>query len=343
MSTPDSPAQLVIGPPRHGVTEYAEDLARAVLRRDPNVEILRFDTVDRALAALGPRRRVHAHVTDALFGADLEAAATAVERLTAAHAVSMTLHDVPQLSDGVVNLPRRAAAYRRFAAGGVGVAVASRHEAALLREHVSPGLVPAVLPLGTRLAHPPRTEASAGSGELEILIAGYVYPGKGHDDVLEAAAELVVRGAGPVRLTVLGGSVSGHEGEAERLAARATSAGVRLEITGYLDRVAYAARLARAGVPVVAHQHYSASRSLLDWAEAGRRALVVSSRYPDEMDALRPGTILLAAREPRLLADAIERAAADPASTRLSPDVRLAPTLDDVADASISWWRSLPW
>lgn len=345
MSSFAPPVQVVIGPPHHGVAEYAADLAEAVVRCEPRAEILRFSSAAEALEQLGgARRRVHLHVTDALFGVDLQDAATQLDRLTRDHDASLTLHDLPQESDGERNLERRSIAYARFIRRAVGVAVSSRHEAALFRDRISTTVRPEVIPLGTRQGRPPHPEPeAAGSGTLTILMSGYVYPGKGHDLVLEAAAALVARGRRSVRLTILGGVVPRHADQAERLARRAAETGVALEITGYLGRADYVARLGDPGVPVVAHQHYSASRSLLDWAEAGRRAVVVDSRYSREMAELRPGTLELAGGQVDALAASVHRLAGSPERTWLSPDVTLAPTLDDAAESSLAWWRTLPW
>jgi glycosyltransferase involved in cell wall biosynthesis len=347
MSSSAPPALVIVGPTSHGVVEYANDLAAAVANRSPGAVILRFPDA----AALDrfdgdATDRLHVHVTDGLFGRDLDEAAEAVERLTAAHSVAVTLHDLPQASDGARNLPRRAAAYTRFLAGAVGVSVSSRHEASLLAEHVTTSLVPEILPLGTRVAHPAAVRIGvedAGSERLEILMAGYVYPGKGHEEVLAAAATLVGQGAGPVRVTVLGGVAARHADEANRLQLAAAEAGVEWRITGYLDRDDYARGLSSPGVPVLAHRHYSASRTLLDWTEAGRRALVVTTRYTREMADLRPGTLTLVDGARESLADAIAMLGRDEGATILDACTSLAPTLDDVARASLDWWDGLAW
>ena len=67
--------------------------------------------------------------------------------------------------------------------------------------------------------------------------------------------------------------------------------GVRFDVTGFLDDAAFQAQLLERGIPLAAHEHISASRSMLDWVESGRRPLVVCSRYAEEMAALRPGTM----------------------------------------------------
>lgn len=355
--SPSPPAQVVIGPAGHGVVEYALDAASAVARGDAGAVVIRVPDVaglaDALDSATARAAAVHLHVTDALFGATLEDAAETVAAATRRHRVSLTLHDLPQPSDGERNLPRRARAYRRMAEGAVGVAVSSHHEAALFAEFVDADRATGVVPLGTRHAVAPSPAApdgvaSGGSGPTRILMAGYIYPGKGHDDVIDAAGRLTRSTGRAVEVVVLGGVVPGHEVEADRLTERAAHAGVAVTVTGFLTEADYRRGIASAGIPVVAHRHYSASRSLLDWAEAGRRALVVPTRYTTEMAALRPGTLRLAGTQGDSdvvsgLVEALTEAAQDPASTRLAPGQPLDPTLDDVARLSREWWRSLSW
>ncbi|WP_442514421.1 hypothetical protein, partial [Pseudomonas promysalinigenes] len=72
---------------------------------------------------------------------------------------------------------------------------------------------------------------------------------------------------------------------------RAADAGVAVEVTGWLDDVAMAERARAVSVPVIAHQHVSASASLTSWIGWGRRPLALRNRYVDETAALRPGTV----------------------------------------------------
>jgi glycosyltransferase involved in cell wall biosynthesis len=338
------PALVVVGAPRHGVAEYALDLASAVRRIEPGIVIERFDTAVEAEAALAGHERVHLHVTDGLFGATLEEAGARVDALAGVTRVSMTFHDVPQASDGERNLPRRARAYRQMASRATGVAVSSHHEAALLAEHgVVEGV--AVVPLGTRVSEAPAGVPPAvdPGGRARILIAGYLYPGKGHDDVIRAAALAGSRLGETIDVLALGGVSGGHDALAGELSALADDLGVRFSATGYLDDAAYRSLQEGPGVPVVAHQHYSASRSLLDWAERGRRPVVVETRYTDEMAVLRPGTLRLAAPSGSALADALVEGLQDPALTLLASGHPLEPTLADSARAYLHWWRELAW
>lgn len=360
MTRTDTPVLLLTGPPRHGVARYAADLAAHVRALDGGARVLRVDDPGDLPDAAAGVGRAHLHVTDRLLGASPDAAAGLVERLAAACRLTVTLHDVPQESDGPRNLPRRVAAYTRVAAAAAGVAVNSRHEALLLAEHgVLPDGRAHVVPLGAVVggrdgAAVPAAGADAGTrvpgapgAPLVALVAGFLYPGKGHDDVVRAVADAadLLRAAGTppgeVAVVAVGGPSPGHEDEVDRLRADAEARGVALRVTGGLDDEAFRAALAGPGVPVAAHRHLSASRTLLDWGEAGRRPLVVDSRYAREMAALRPGTLALypAADLPAHLA----RAWADPAATTLAPGASLAPTLADAAAAYRAWWAAGAW
>ncbi|MDY0891909.1 hypothetical protein [Frigoribacterium sp. CFBP9030] len=357
-----TPLCIVVGPPSHGVTAYASDVAASLIEADPAVRRRDVATAELAETLVADERpaRVHLHVTDKLFGSSLEDAAERVERLAALTSLTVTLHDLPQPSDGETAVHRRAAAYRRMARAAHGVVVSSEHERSLLAEHVDDAL-PRVLvaPLGTRPGAPFASAGSAGSAgsgvdsesappaadpsELRVVIAGYVYPGKGHDDAIAACGDLVRRGeAASATVVALGGPSAGHERDVEALASAATAVGVRFEVTGRLGDEAYAAAFHAPVVPLVAHRHWSASRSLLDWAEQGRRAVVADTRYTREMDALRPGSIALYDPESDgALAAALLAAHRDPRSTALPAGTSLAPTLDDTAAAHLAWWREV--
>lgn len=346
MTWTDVPALLLTGPPRHGVVRYGRDIAEHVARLAPEVVVVEVPVPEALVEAAAGHSRVHLHVTDRVLGRGPEAAADLVERVAAVTHVTVTLHDVPQPSDGVVNLPRRVAGYARVAAAAGGVVVNSAHEAALLAEH---GVVPAgrsvhVVPLGSSPRSTDASPAGSSGRSLVALVAGYVYPGKGHDDVVRAVAVAAdrLRAAGEdldeVAVVAVGGPSAGHEADVDRLRAEATALGVELRVAGSLPDDAFRAGLRAPGTPVAAHQHLSASRTLLDWGEEGRRPLVVDSRYVREMAALRPGTLTL--YDPAALADALEQAWHDPASTTLPAGTELAPTLRDAAAAYLTWWAA---
>ncbi|WP_411700838.1 hypothetical protein [Conyzicola sp.] len=326
MPTPETPYLLVVGPAHHGVTRYAGDLAAAIGGESG------------ATPAVMPAR-THAHVTDRIFGSSPEEAAERIETLGASTRLSITLHDVPQESDGS-NLGRRIDAYRRFMGAANGVAVNSRHEAMLLDEHLGNAARDVrVIPLGARTARPAARPEAGEPRANTVLISGFVYPGKGHLEAIQAAAAVGAAGPGTATVVAVGAPSAGHERDAGELRRRASELGVDFRVTGFLDDEEYQSELLSGGVPLAAHQHVSASRSILDWAELGRRALVIDSRYSREMEALRPGSIDVF--RPDQLAEKLEAAWRDPQSTWLAPSTTLSPTLDDVAGEYRAWWRGL--
>lgn len=99
-------AHLVVGPEGHGVTRCALDLHdTAALRDEPLVRVLDGTSGDLAGISLPGRVSVHVHVTDRLFGRSAPEAADRLEPLLRAHPTTVTLHDVPQPSDGEGPIP----------------------------------------------------------------------------------------------------------------------------------------------------------------------------------------------------------------------------------------------
>lgn len=342
------PALVVLGPPGHGVTAYAADLAAAVRIREPSVPVIRVPDLAALLSSALPSR-LHLHVTDRLFGTSPDAAAEGLERLATRSAVTLTLHDLPQPSDGPEGLVRRARGYRRIARSARGVLVSSEHEAGLVREFLDSDsdsdadadVAPRVIPLGTRRARSPHDQLAPAAARA-VLIAGYVYPGKGHAEAIAAAAGARdAIGGDSAAVTCIGAPSPGHEADLETLRETGARLGVDVTSTGYLDTATYAAHLRGAGTPVIAHAHVSSSRSLLDWIESGRAPLTLRSRYTEEIDRLRPGTLRL--YESGSLTEAVAASWGDPRSTWLSPGTSLGATLDDAARASLAWWSAVDW
>ncbi len=310
----------------HGVAVYEREVAAAVTR-SADVSTAPFA----AAATLPAGAPVHAHFTDRLWGASPEEAAAAFAELAARHPVSVTLHDVPQASDGARNRPRRAAAYRAVARAARGVVVNSHHERLLLAEEGVWDGATAVIPLPVDLrtdaaARPPADRAAAA----EVGVLGYFYPGKGHDEALTAARE-----AGLAALVVLGRASDGHADDLAAFVARGRDAGVAVSVTGWLDDAAMAERCRSVGVPVIAHRHVSASGSLASWIGYGRRPIAVANRYVEEMAALRPGTLTVV--EEAGLSAAVRDAASDPSST-WHGRTDVPGGLADIAAAYVRWW-----
>ncbi|MFG6475159.1 hypothetical protein ACFXP7_02115 [Microbacterium sp. P06] len=325
-----APPRLVVHDvDQHGVAAYARDLVRAVIDAgSPDLAVLR-----EAVPSVPPGTPLHLQFTDRLWASSPEQAAESVQRLGEQHPLSVTLHDVPQPSDGPRNLPRRLECYRAVAAVAAGVVCNSSHEAALLREHGVRSAAVGVIPLPVDVV-PFRGDARPDSdGSIGVL--GFFYPGKGHDEALRAAVD-----TSTTALSILGRASDGHAADLEAFVRGAAAEGVVVEVTGYLDDAELLRRCRLVGVPVVAHRHVSASGSLGSWIAAGRRPVATANRYVDEMASLRPGTIALT--PPDALATAVAAAARNPASTWLQT-AAVPHGRRDMAAAYLGWWKSLSW
>lgn len=335
MTTPRStgPLHLVLGPTEHGVTQHALQLAAAA--GEPVCHLAAPSPPDGGVVidALHTRtdgRSVHLHVTDRLCGATPDAAAALVERIADRHPLTVTLHDLPQESDGAIGFPRRAAAYRRIAMVARGVQVCSRHEQLLLGV-IAPGVASSIVPLSvparslrSDTASPaPEPDDEPTSGVPTVGVLGYLYPGKGHAEVLDALDRINRPG---VAVVALGRPSDGHGWLVGDLRARAGSR--TLEVTGYLDDDALDRRIRRVTVPVMAHTHVSASGSLHRWIGCGRRPVAVANRYTRELAAALPGALTLTTD----LCTALGRALDQPETTWLDRDIEL-PGIDAAAAA----------
>ena len=331
MSASTHPAHLIPGDPRHGVARYAGELAGATgcpIWRD----------LERAQAA--KPRRLHLHFSDRQWGSDPAAAAQRVQALARRHPLTVTLHDLPQPSDGPDNHRRRADCYGRVIAAARGVVCNSNWEAGLvaaLTVECGPARSAVIpLPVDPAPAEPPLPT------RREIGVIGFVYPGKGHEEAIDAAAALTAAGRPPVAVVALGAVSAGHAILAEQLAAHARRRGVGFSITGYLTEDEMLRRARQVLAPVAAHRHLSASGSIGSWLAAGRRPLVADSSYAREIGQLRPGTIRR--YQPDQLSAAVAAALADPASTWLASDTELTPGRSEVGTAYLEWWtREAGW
>lgn len=316
---------LVVGPAAHGVTRYAARVAQADAGHNP---VVRLETAAGHGDVAG--QRVLCHFTDRLFGDD---AAQAARRLTEvclrAGRVTVVLHDLPQPSDGAAHRRRRHG-YLQVCNLADDVVVNSSHEALLLRAlarsrgevwadglrrrtHVVPLPVPG-LPGATR--PDPCLEPT-------VATLGYLYPGKGVEDVITAVGRLSPR----PRLVNLGGVSCGHDDLVGALAEQASALDVPWSTTGWLGDVELLARMRAVTVPVAAHRHLSASGSISSWLGAGRRPIVARSRYAVEMAQRMPGALTVV----DALAPAIAAALVDPVSTWLLPGHRPGLSEEQVA------------
>jgi hypothetical protein len=293
--------------------------------------------VVRDAAQLDTGASVHLHLTDRLLGRDPEAAAAAVESLARRVRLTLTLHDVPQPTAGPV-FGARAAASGRFVRASHAWATNSWHEHALVGRWCDAEARGTVIPLPVFPTAAPEVDHDRVATAPVLGVFGFVYPGKGHRQVVRAAAAL--RRAGTAaRVRVLGGAAPGHADEVEGLLRTSRARGVPVEVTGRVPEADLDRALRRVTVPVVAHRNVSASGSLNSWIAAGRRPLVRDSAYAREMAALRPGTLTLV--DDATLVPSLERALLQPATTWTAPGIDLGPRLEETAAAYRAWWASV--
>lgn len=321
-----APHHLLVGPDTHGVTRYAGEVAEATGAQ-----------VVREAARLAPGSAVHVHVTDRLFSRTPASAADALEALARRVRLTVTLHDVPQPTDGPV-FDARAAAYGRIVHASRAWATNSWHEHALVDRWCATGARGTVIPLPIVRTSSTGPRACHAVPDPVLGVFGFVYPGKGHRQVVRAAAALR-RGGVPVRVRVLGGAAPGHDDEVDVLLATSSARGVPVEVTGRVPDAGLDRALRQVGVPVVAHRNVSASGSMNSWIAAGRRPLVRDGVYAREMAALRPGTTTLF--DDASLVPTLEAALQDPDSTWLAPGTDVGPRLAETAAAYRAWWATV--
>ncbi|QIN30089.1 glycosyltransferase family 4 protein [Brevibacterium luteolum] len=295
---------ILTGPPAHGVIRFGRHLHQAlgqgVVREAPNPAQLPAPAADAEL--------VHISFTDHLCGPDPQTAVDTVLCLAAGRPLSLTLHDIPQPGEGADRCARRQAAYLRLVRAADVVATNSESEARRLESagaiHVVPLPIEAPRPLAA--APGPPTAGSSDGGTPVIGIFGFVYPGKGCEDVIDAAP------AG-TRILLLGDVADGHAGYLAGLRSRAAEHGIDLQCTGYIPDTELPAALDAVTVPVCAHRHVSASGSLNTWIAHNRVPLTTTSDYATEVAARWPGRLRLCM--PSTLAEALAAACRTPAST----------------------------
>jgi hypothetical protein len=326
-----SPAHLVTGPTRHGVVGFALALATSLTEWGypaPVVRLRDWAELAERLEDLDCSGGVHVNFTDRLFGPTPQGAADRMSALvrhaesTGAH-VTATLHDVPQPADGG-NYRERVAAYRTVCAAVRGCATNSEHERSLLAENgiAEPAdvvVIPLPLELGVagNQVAALRPNSGPATRPRSVAVLGFVYPGKGHPEVLAAMADV----PRDVAFLAIGECSAGHDDLAESLGELARAAGRPFTITGYVPDHELSAALHAVTVPVIGHRHVSASGSLNTWIAADRRPLAPVNRYTTEHDRRHPGTVQLYPDTHRGLVDALEAALAEPDSTWLGDGV----------------------
>jgi glycosyltransferase involved in cell wall biosynthesis len=344
VTAPDGLALGWAGPDNHGIIRLARQIAvaaghlgfgGAVLSEQEPTRVP--ELVDRVPPGV---RQLHLHLNDWLLSSGEAPAADVIAALAQrlhrrGVRLTVTLHDLPQPADGAELYRRRCADYRSIVAMAAGVVVSSDHERALLQDAVGDPAVPVEvvpLPIDPLPGWPsvPRDTAPVTVGML-----GYLFPGKGHRDVLEELAGL----ATPVTVVAIGRPSPGQEYLLDDLTALARRLGVGFRCTGYVPDAELPAELRRVTVPLAAHTRVSASGSINSWIAAGRRPLVAAGRYVTELDARLPGALRI--YQPGELRQAVETAIAEPDLTALAAGVTVGPSTEGVAQQYLNWLRGI--
>ena len=297
----DGPAVRVLsvapGPEEHGVVRHALTVAR-LLSAVPGVQVTTTRSLDLPAGAYDV---THVQFTDALFGTDVAGAARAFEAWSARapRPLVVTLHDVPGADPDPGRDARRREGYRRVLAQVDAVVVSWAREARDAR--LVDGLHPVVVPLPVEpLAAPGAAPGWADRSTVGVL--GFVYPGKGHAEALEAVARSGLRAT----VVALGGPSAGHEPLVAQLHRRAESLGVELLVTGSLSEPDLHAAARATSVPLAAYRTLGASASIATWIAAARRPLVLPSAYVLDHETSWPGALLVAQEDlPSALAAAM--------------------------------------
>jgi glycosyltransferase involved in cell wall biosynthesis len=248
--------------------------------------------------------------------------------------ITATLHDLPQPVD-VAHFAVRARAYAALSTSLDGIVVNSEHERLLLghigiRESVSVIPLPVVAPAA-------RPTSPVGSPSVALF--GFVYPDKGHAEVLEA-----MQGLPPdVAMMALGEPSAGHDDLIDGLDRTARSQRRPFVVTGHVPDAGLLPLLQGVSVPVVHHRHMSASGSLNSWLSAGRRPLVPATRYIREVAHRNPGALWVYEDDGLRLPAAIRAALDQPATTWLPPGMVCSPTPSEAADSYRRLLSSVHW
>ncbi|CCQ17412.1 putative uncharacterized protein [Rhodococcus sp. AW25M09] len=306
---------LVTGPPEHGVVRCARELAAATA--SPMISDLQ---------ELPSDVPVHIHFTDRLFGRTADEAADAFVSAATRHRapITVTLHDIPQPSDGRA-FDVRKDCYRRVIDCASAVVVSSMHERLLLDDVPHRRVDVRVIPLPIDRATPPPGQRGTVLSAVGVL--GFVYPGKGHEEVLAAMRSLDTA----VDLLSIGSASPGHETMIDELACTAKTLGRSFDSTGFVPDADLDELLRSIAIPVAFHRHLSASGSINSWIAAGRRPLVPRGRYVEEIEANSPGTLWIHENSVDGLAAAMTDAMRRPDKTWQRPGVVPYPTLHQAA------------
>lgn len=295
------------GPAGHGVVRHAQALSSLQAAAGARTTVLR------ELGPVGPADVVHLQFSDSLLPGGIAQAGEAVRTWSAGLEAPLvvTLHDVPGQDPDPARDRRRLAGYRLVGSLADAVVVSARHEL----PGAGPGTVLVPLPVEP-LAPPGPVPRWADRPTVGVL--GFVYPGKGHAQVLEAVA----KGRSGARVVALGQASPGHADLLGQLRTRAQDLAVDLVVTGSLSESDLHAAALAVTVPVAAYRTLGASGSMATWHACGRRPVVTDSALVREQLDRASDSLLLTDD----LGTAVLQGLRDPAATWLAgpadrPDV----------------------
>ena len=307
---------VLLGPEHHGVVRHGATVASLVAARGAAVTVTRTTDVP-----CGPHDLTHVQFTDALFGPDVASAAEAFVAWSASvpRPIVVTLHDLPEAGDDTGRGRRRRRAYERVVGACDVVVVSTAAEAGAAR--ALGGREAVVVPLPVEPL-PASGTAPPWSGRTTVGVLGFVYPGKGHGDVLDAVGRLALA----VAVVAVGSVSPGHGPLLAELRRRAGVLGVELLVTGPLADADLHAAARAVTVPVAAYRTSGASASIATWLACGRRPLVARTPQVEELEGRWPGALEVCEGD---LAAAVRATLEDPARTWLDgpgprPDVGAA-------------------
>ena len=242
---------------------------------------------------------VHAHLTDRTVEEhpDEWAALLGPRRPDDATFLVATVHDVPEEAEGRERSARRAARLVDLCQHVDLVIVSSEHErrgAAAIG--IATAVVPHPLPTGGVVAPGASDGRSFGSRHRRpnsLTIAGFVHPGKGIVELLDAIGDVRGSSLDGWQLRLVGGHVADHDDYLDRVAERCARFGLAVHHTGAVDDRRWADELRSATIPVAPHLHCSASGSMLAWAAHSRRPFVSDIPFARELSDERPDAVSL--------------------------------------------------
>ncbi len=280
----------IVGQPSHGVTRYARLVASTLDGLGaPAPKLATHELAEwlRGLPHRGSPTLVHFHYSDSLFSpAESHTIACALTATQRSVRCLVTLHDVPGTGDDVslddhpARIHHRVNTYRDIVGPCAGVIVSNQHEADAANSWL--GVAPTTIPhliRADRARSGPTDPYERARVPPTIGIVGFIYPGKGHDRVIDACRQVPF----PTRVVALGDVEAHHRDLVDELRSRAAGGSVAFDITGWLPAHELDRRLATVEVPVVAHHSPSASGTLAKWIEAGRRPIVVPNALTREL------------------------------------------------------------